>query len=90
MNLTAMREVVTRKVRRPGRSSACVAGMALLFTVLLPAVASAQPVTDPVTGFAREPVHVAAWPGGKKVAVSLRCSLRSSASVRARSTALTW
>jgi hypothetical protein len=25
---------------------------------------------DPVTGFAREPIHVTAWPGGKKVAVS--------------------
>ena len=30
----------------------------------------AQEATDPVTGFAREPVHVASWPGGKKVAVS--------------------
>ena len=30
----------------------------------------AQDSIDPVTGFAREPVHVAAWPGGKKVAVS--------------------
>jgi allantoinase len=70
MNPTATCEVVTRKVRRPRRSRACVAGMALLFTVLLPAVASAQPMTDPVTGFVREPVHVAAWPGGKKVAVS--------------------
>jgi peptidoglycan/xylan/chitin deacetylase (PgdA/CDA1 family) len=70
MNPTAMCEVVAPKVRRPGRSRACVAAMALLLTVLLSAVATAQPVTDPVTGFAREPVHVAAWPGGKKVAVS--------------------
>jgi allantoinase len=31
---------------------------------------SAQDLTDRVTGFAREPVHVAAWPAGKKVAVS--------------------
>jgi hypothetical protein len=49
--------------------------MALLFmvslpAVLLPAVAPAQPETDPVTGFAREPIHVTAWAGGKKVAVS--------------------
>jgi len=70
MNPTAVCEVVAPKVRRPGRSRACVAAMALLLTVLLSAVATAQPVTDPVTGFAREPVHVAAWPDGKKVAVS--------------------
>jgi allantoinase len=55
-----------RKARLPG----LVAGMALLFAVQLPAAASAQDATDPVTGFSREPVHVAAWPGGKKVAVS--------------------
>jgi allantoinase len=54
------------KARLPG----LVAGMALLFAVQLPPVTSAQDATDPVTGFAREPVHVAAWPGGKKVAVS--------------------
>jgi peptidoglycan/xylan/chitin deacetylase (PgdA/CDA1 family) len=30
----------------------------------------AQDATDRVTGFAREPVHVAAWPAGRKVAVS--------------------
>ena len=35
-----------------------------------PAPSVAQDATDPVTGFPREPVHVAAWPGGKKVAVS--------------------
>jgi allantoinase len=70
MRPTAAREVVTRKTRQPQRSRACVAGMALLCTVLLPAVASAQQVTDPVTGFAREQVHVTAWPGSKKVAVS--------------------
>jgi hypothetical protein len=55
-----------RKAHLPG----LVAGMALLFAVQLPAATSAQDATDPVTGFAREPVHVAAWPGGKKVAVS--------------------
>jgi peptidoglycan/xylan/chitin deacetylase (PgdA/CDA1 family) len=44
--------------------------MALLFAVHLPAAASAQDGVDRVTGFAREPVHVAAWPAGRKVAVS--------------------
>ena len=29
----------------------------------------AQEAVDPQTGFAREPIHVASWPGGKKVAV---------------------
>jgi hypothetical protein len=33
-------------------------------------VAAAQGARDWVTGFPREPVRVAAWPGGKKVAVS--------------------
>jgi peptidoglycan/xylan/chitin deacetylase (PgdA/CDA1 family) len=61
--------VTTRKVRSAGRGRAFVAGAALLFAAHL-ASASAQEVADPVTGFARTPVHVAAWPGGKKVAVS--------------------
>jgi allantoinase len=34
------------------------------------AVAAAQDGTDWITKFPRAPVHVAAWPGGKKVAVS--------------------
>lgn len=40
-----------------------------LLLVWLPAASLAQ-ATDPVTGFARDPVPVAAWPSGKKVAVS--------------------
>jgi len=58
--------------RAPGRGRICslVAGAALLLAAQLPSVTSAQEATDPVTGFARSPVHVAAWPGGKKVAVS--------------------
>jgi allantoinase len=47
-----------------------VAGVALLAAALFPAASRAQQSIDRVTGFAREPVHVAAWPGGKKVAVS--------------------
>jgi allantoinase len=52
------------------RARALGAGLAMLIAVGIPSAASAQDVTDPVTGFARTPVHVAAWPGGKKVAVS--------------------
>jgi peptidoglycan/xylan/chitin deacetylase (PgdA/CDA1 family) len=43
---------------------------ALFLTPLLPAAGIAQETTDPVTGFAREPIHVGTWPDGKKVAVS--------------------
>ena len=52
------------------RRVAFAAGLVLLFAAHLVPPASAQNTTDPVTGFARAPVHVAAWPGGKKVAVS--------------------
>jgi allantoinase len=55
--------------RKAQKASAC-AVLAMAFAVQLPLVASAQGATDPVTGFARDPVHVAAWPGGRKVAVS--------------------
>ncbi len=65
-----MHQVAPRQVRRLRHVRACVAATAALFAALLPAVASKQRVTDPVTGFAREPVHVAAWPADKKVAVS--------------------
>ena len=46
--------------------SGVVAGLLL---VQLPAASLAQGI-DPVTGFPRDPVPVAAWPSGKKVAVS--------------------
>ncbi len=46
-----------------------VAGLVLLF-VHFPFAILAQDGTDTVTGFPREPIHVAAWPAGKKVAVS--------------------
>jgi allantoinase len=42
----------------------------LLTAILFPAASRAQQSIDRVTGFAREPIHVAAWPSGKKVAVS--------------------
>jgi allantoinase len=51
-------------------AGAFAAGLALLLGACFSTPSSAQETTDPVTGFAREPIHVAAWPGGKKVAVS--------------------
>src|SRR5271156_6814900 len=47
-----------------------LAGLAFTLAAYLPASGVAQDLTDPVTGFPREPIHVASWPGGKKVAVS--------------------
>ena len=63
MSVSTPVETMTRNARE----QRFVAAMALLFAVQLPSVASAQ---DSVTGFTREPVHVAAWPGDRKVAVS--------------------
>ncbi len=56
---------MTQKTWRAG----LVAGLVLLF-VYFPFAILAQDGTDTVTGFPREPTHVAAWPAGKKVAVS--------------------
>ena len=42
----------------------------MLLAVHLPSATLAQGGTDQVTGFPRDPVHVAAWPAGRKVAVS--------------------
>jgi peptidoglycan/xylan/chitin deacetylase (PgdA/CDA1 family) len=52
------------------RDAGVLAGMALLLAVHLSSATLAQDRIDGVTGFAREPVHVAAWPAGRKVAVS--------------------
>jgi peptidoglycan/xylan/chitin deacetylase (PgdA/CDA1 family) len=52
------------------RAIGFIAGMALLLAVHFPAASFAQGGIDRVTGFARDPVHVAAWPAGKKVAIS--------------------
>ena len=57
---------MTRKAREQG----FVAGLALLLAVQFTSATLAQDEVDPVTGFIREPIHVAAWPGGRKVAVS--------------------
>jgi peptidoglycan/xylan/chitin deacetylase (PgdA/CDA1 family) len=57
---------MTRKIWHAG----FVAGLALLLAAHLPGTSLAQDGRDPVTGFPRAPVHVAAWPGGGKVAVA--------------------
>jgi peptidoglycan/xylan/chitin deacetylase (PgdA/CDA1 family) len=48
---------------------AALAGVLMLFAVQPPSAASAQDRTDWVTGMPREPIHLAAWPGGRRVAV---------------------
>jgi peptidoglycan/xylan/chitin deacetylase (PgdA/CDA1 family) len=61
-----MRDVTTRKGWEPG----FVAGVVLLFAGHLPSAALAQDGTDWATRLPRDPVHVSAWPAGRKVAVS--------------------
>ena len=51
------------------RAADFVAGLMLL-TAHLASAALAQEGADSITGFRRDPIHVAVWPGGKKVAVS--------------------
>jgi peptidoglycan/xylan/chitin deacetylase (PgdA/CDA1 family) len=52
------------------KASGCIAGLVILLAAHLSSPTAAQDAIDEVTGFPRNPVHVAAWPGGKKVAVS--------------------
>jgi allantoinase len=59
-----------RGFTRRAQAFGVVAAMTLALGILFPLAALAQDGTDPVTGFVRDPVHVAAWPGGRKVAVS--------------------
>ena len=66
MNLKTIVEVLIRKARQFGFP----AGMVLLLAIHSPSATFAQDGIDRVTGFARDPVHVAAWPAGRKVAVS--------------------
>ena len=56
--------------RTPRSTGIFVAGLVLLLGACFSQASSAEETRDPVTGFAREPVHVATWPNGKKVAVS--------------------
>jgi allantoinase len=57
-------------MERKAWSRGFVAGSALLFAQLLSVPTFAQEGLDWITRFPRDPVHVSAWPGGKKVAVS--------------------
>jgi allantoinase len=52
------------------KASPCIAGLVILLAAYLPLPVTAQDTIDGVTGFPRQPLHVSAWPGGKKVAVS--------------------
>jgi allantoinase len=52
------------------RASDLVVGLALFFAAHLAGAALAQETVEAVTGLPREPIHVASWPGGKRVAVS--------------------
>src|SRR5262249_26099853 len=52
------------------KASPFIAGLVILLVAFLPLPVAAQDAIDGVTGFPRQPLHVAAWPGGKKVAVS--------------------
>jgi allantoinase len=51
-------------------ASGCVAGLVMMLAAQLASPVAAQDAIDGVTGFPRQLLHVAAWPGGKKVAVS--------------------
>jgi allantoinase len=55
---------------RKAWEASVLTGLVLLFAVAHPSGVLAQDGTDPVTALPREPVHVVAWPAGKKVAVS--------------------
>jgi allantoinase len=52
------------------KASGCIGGLIILLGSHLYSPAAAQDAVDEVTGFSRQPLHIAAWPGGRKVAVS--------------------
>src|SRR5215469_13575286 len=52
------------------KASGRIAGLVILLAAHVPSPATAQDAIDVVTGFPRQPLYVAAWPGGKKVAIS--------------------
>src|SRR6185437_10421812 len=70
MMQTARETMTPTSQPKVGRLASLFAVVALMFGVEVPALAIAQETIDPVTGFPREQIHVASWPGGKKVAVS--------------------
>lgn len=52
-----------------GTGLGAVAALLIALLGLPAALAFADPATEWITGLPREPIHVSAWPGGKKVAV---------------------
>src|SRR3981081_2838329 len=64
------RDFIRLLVGAAAREVGFVVAMVLLLAVQLSSATLAQDAIDRVTGFAREPVHVATWPAGRKVAVS--------------------
>src|SRR6266516_454616 len=66
MNLNTVVEFLTRKAREFG----LIAGLALVLAVHLASASFAQDGIDRVTGFPRDPIPVAVWPAGRKVAIS--------------------
>lgn len=57
-------------MRCRSRQFGLLVATAAVLSLVMPATVSAQQEVDWITKFPRNPVHVAAWPGGKKVAVS--------------------
>ncbi|PPC89118.1 MAG: polysaccharide deacetylase, partial [Methylocystis sp.] len=66
MNSNPVNWITARKAPEFG----LIVGVALLFAALLPLESGAQDRVDRVAGYEREAIHTAAWPAGKKVAVS--------------------
>lgn len=66
MNLSLAIQSFARRARK----TVLVVAMALLVAASLPCPAAAQEGIDRITGFPRDPVHVAQWPADRKVAVS--------------------
>ena len=85
-DLSAVVEAMTRKAREAG----FIAGMALFLPFSFPPRPSRRMDTDRVTGFARAPVQSRPGPAAKRSPSASHYSSRSSASARARSSALIW
>src|SRR5262245_35713786 len=62
-------EKIMRKRGCHGMRLSAVLAVLIALLQLPAASAFADPSTEWITGLPREPIHVSAWPGGKKVAV---------------------
>src|SRR5580704_8257622 len=63
------RENAPKKNNRKGVGSAINIFLALIGLLISADQAVSENISDWVTGSPREPIHIKAWPGGKKVAV---------------------